>query len=146
MDIVPRDEKRLGDATTSAIVVGRIAIVVLWATKLFSVPAVGEGLTAESPPLKCDIGPVAQTYGMTQWMVYSCNDHRSVIIVSAPGNPAMPFYFTFFPRANGYQIFGEGTGRKDATVAAYDELKALTVWDITVLIQETKQLEETKQQ
>jgi len=88
--------------------------------------------------LKCDIGPVLKTYGMTQWLVYSCNDHRSVVIVSAQGNPAIPFYFTIFPRANGYQILGEGTGRKNATVAAYDELKALTGGDIIGLIEETK--------
>jgi len=92
----------------------------------------------QAQPLKCDIGPVARTYGATQWLVYSCDDNRSVVIVSAPGNPATPFYFFFFPSADGYQLNGEGTGQKDATNAAFGDLRKLSERDITMLIAETK--------
>ena len=39
----------------------------------------------------CTIGPITKTYGQTQWLAYSCNDDKTVVIVSAPGSPAMPF-------------------------------------------------------
>ncbi len=61
-----------------------------------------------------------------------------MVIVSAPGNAAMPFYFTFYPHENGYRLYGEGTGRKDATEAAFEELKALSEQEIAALIQQTK--------
>src|SRR5262249_32295951 len=95
--------------------------------------------TAEEPKLlNCDIGPATKTYGKTQWLVYSCSDARTVVIVSAPGNPAMPFSFAFYPKRNGYQLSGEGTGRKDATDAAFEELRVLSEQDISALIEQTK--------
>jgi len=66
---------------------------------LLAVPASGE--TSPAPQLNCNIGPVAKTYGRTQWLVYSCDDDRSVVIVSASGNPATPAYFMFSPREMG---------------------------------------------
>ncbi len=107
---------------------------VLWTAVTTSLPATGE----ERQPLKCDIGPVAKTYGKTQRLVYSCSDERTVVIVSAPGNPAMPFYFTFYTQGNGYQLSGEGAGPKDATSAAFEELKALSEQDIAALIEQTR--------
>ena len=107
---------------------------VLWAALTTSLSATGE----EPKLLKCDIGPVTKTYGKTQWLVYSCSDERTVVIVSAPGNPATPFYFAFYPQANGYHLSGEGTGRKDATDAAFEELKVLSGQDIAALIEQTK--------
>jgi hypothetical protein len=104
----------------------------LWATALVLHPA------ASDDPLKCDTGPVAKTYGDTPWLVYSCDDNRTVVIVSAPGSPATPFYFTFHPQGNGYRLSGEGTGRKDVTDAAFGELQALSAQDIAALIERTK--------
>jgi hypothetical protein len=80
---------------------------------------------AEDSPLDCSIGPVDKTYGGTSWIVYGCRDGKSVVVVAAAGNPAGPFYFMFFPEADGYKLVGEGTGDKKATQAAYDELSAL---------------------
>src|SRR5262249_35369526 len=96
----------------------------VWTAALFAPPATGEEVN--STLLQCDIGPIAKTFGRTQWLVYSCNDNRTVIIVAAPGNPATPFYFAFYPQAEGYRLVGEGTGRKDAPKAAFDELQALS--------------------
>jgi hypothetical protein len=99
-------------------------------------PVAGE--EAKPQQLKCDIGPVNKTYGKTQWLVYSCDDSRTVVVVTAPGNPALPFYFMFAPQAGGYQLSGEGTGQKDATDAALHELQALSAADIMALIEQTK--------
>jgi len=118
----------------------RVAVIsaVLW-TALTALPSSAVGEDASTPePLKCDTGPVARTYGKTQWLVYSCDDQRSVVIVSAPGSPAAPFYFIFFPSEGGYRLRGEGTGRKDATSAAFTDLRALSGQDIAVLIEQTK--------
>ncbi len=112
--------------------------LVLWTAVLTSAPATGEEAISTPRPLTCDTGPVDKTYGKTRWLVYSCDDDRTVVIVSAPGNPATPFYFMFSPHENGYRLSGEGTGRKDATDAAFDELKALSARDIAALIEQTK--------
>jgi hypothetical protein len=109
---------------------------VLWA--MMSSATFGQESAPQPQPLKCNIGPVARTYGMTPWLVYSCDDDRSVVIISAPGNPAMPFYFMFSPSGDGYKLYGEGTGRKEATAAAFAELEDYTQQDIAALIKLTK--------
>lgn len=98
--------------------------------------------------MKCETGPLAKTYGKTSWVVYSCLDNRTVVIHSASGNPAMPFYFMFFPDKDkgGYRLYGEGTGKKDTTAAAYEELKSLSEQEITALIAETKSVGRAPQQ
>lgn len=107
-------------------------------TAAIPICATGAETVAKPQPLKCDIGPVTKTYGATQWQVYSCADQRSVVILSTPGSPAAPFYFMFSPGKDGYRLYGEGTGSKDATAAAYDELKVLSTADIAALIEQTK--------
>jgi len=72
-------------------------------------------LLSQRQSLKCNVGPVTKTYGSTEWLVYSCDDNHTVVIVAASGNPAMPFVFNFSPSNNGYQLHGEGTGSKEAT-------------------------------
>jgi hypothetical protein len=108
----------------------------LGATNFITVAAVSQ----DAPPtqMKCETGPLSKSYGGAAWLVYGCNDHRSLVIVSAPGNPATPFYFLFHPQGNGYQLEGEGTGRKEATAAAFGELKTLSERDIVALIAETE--------
>jgi hypothetical protein len=93
----------------------------------------------------CTIGPVTKTYGQSQWLVYSCNDDKTLVIVSAPGNPATPFYFTFLPTDAGHRLFGEGTGKKEATAAAFEQLKSLSEEDIANVIKETKEAKAPKQ-
>lgn len=111
-----------------------LLFALLWATALIPAPAIG----AEQQPLNCDTGPVNKAYGKTQWLVYSCNDNKTVVLVSAPGSPATPFVFTFYSKESGYQLHGEGTGHKEATAAAFNELKALSEQDIATLIEQTK--------
>jgi hypothetical protein len=93
-------------------------------------------LLAQQPNLKCLVGPVKRTYGNTPWLVYSCDDGQSIVIVTAPDSPAAPFYFIF----NGGHLRGEGTGNKAATDAAYNDLQRLTDADIKALITQTKQV------
>jgi hypothetical protein len=91
------------------------------------------------PPLTCKIGPVAKTFGGSEWLIFSCDDERSVVLVSAPGSRASPFVFMFHWTENGdYQLTGEGTGDNAATSAAYNELAALTPLDVDKLASETR--------
>lgn len=97
-------------------------------------------LAAKPAPLSCDIGPVNKTYGKTPWVIYSCNDNKTVVFVSAAESPAMPFVFTYYAKQSGYQLYGEGTGNKQATAAAYSELKQLSEADILRLIENTRRV------
>ena len=110
---------------------------------LLSLLAVGSGAHAQqasssAAPTKCDIGPVKRTFGGTKWLVYSCNDQISLVIVSAPGNPAMPFYFFLTPEGASYRLMGEGNGSKTASKAALDDLSKLTRAEIAALFAATK--------
>ena len=89
--------------------------------------------------ITCERGPVAtRTYGGTAWDVYGCNDNRSVAVVTARGNPALPFYFLFAERNGRYQLSGEGTGKPEFTRKAYEDLMRLTQQDIQALVKETQ--------
>jgi hypothetical protein len=92
---------------------------------------------AEQKSLNCNIGPAKKNYGNTPWLVYSCTDHSTVVVVSDTGSPAMPFYFTFYLKDGSYQLTGEGTGSKEATAAAFKDLGKLSETDIKKLIADT---------
>ena len=87
--------------------------------------AVSAPASAESSPMDCSIGPLDRTFGGTAWIVHGCSDGRSVVVVSARGNPGGPFYFMLFPDGGTFRLVGEGAGSKEATRAAHDELSAL---------------------
>ncbi len=93
----------------------------------------------------CNIGPVTKTYGQTQWLVYGCNDDKTLVIVAAPGNPGAPYYFTLLPNDAGHSLFGEGTGKREAAAAASEQLKSLSEEDIANVIKETKEAKAPKQ-
>jgi hypothetical protein len=89
-------------------------------------------------PLQCETGPINRVYGTTAWVVYSCDDSRTVVVVAAAGSPAAPFYFMFAPTSEGYRLVGEGNGNREATNAAYEELKKLSKDDVQAIIAATK--------
>jgi hypothetical protein len=91
---------------------------------------------AEPKKLNCEVGPITKTFGGSNWLVYSCGDFQSVIFVTAPGSPAMPFVFI---HADG-KLQGEGNGKKEFTGPAYAELKQLSESQIKQLIEETKKV------
>lgn len=89
--------------------------------------------------LTCDVGPVRKVFGGGLWQVRSCRQHPVLVITSAPDSPASPSQFIMFPAEGGYRLQGEGTGDRDATLAAVDDLKKLTFDQIIGLIEETRQ-------
>jgi hypothetical protein len=86
----------------------------------------------------CAIGPLDKTYGNAHWLVYGCTDGQNVVVVSAPGNPAMPFYFFFAHTSDGMKLYGEGNGDKLVTDAAFKELQLLSATDVALLYQQAK--------
>ncbi|GAB2493512.1 hypothetical protein GCM10027084_03080 [Pseudoxanthomonas sangjuensis] len=91
------------------------------------------------PALDCRIGPLHKTYGKTGWLVYACDDSRSIVIVSDQGNPASPFYFIVYVKPDGgMQLYGEGNGKESATRAAFDELKKLSQADVAALVEQAR--------
>ncbi|WP_157648622.1 hypothetical protein [Thiobacillus denitrificans] len=111
---------------------------------------VSSASTAENTPQACDVGPLSNTYGNTPWLVYSCNNDAAegnarVVLVSAPGNPAMPFVFFFYIKNGVYRLYGEGQGSKEASGAALAELQKLTQQGIENLIAQTKKVQAEKQ-
>ena len=89
---------------------------------------------------KCDVGPVIKTYGQGKWLVYSCDDDMTLLVLAAPDNPIKPFMFVLEPDSSGgYGVFfDESTGKNDASAATLAQLKALSRQEIADLIRETK--------
>jgi hypothetical protein len=127
------------------VTVGYAKRIVLSATLFWVVLNPIFAVAEDEDSFRCDIGPLTKTYGQGQWLVYSCNDDKTLLIVSAPGNPATPYYFTLLPTDAGHRLFGEGTGKKEATAAAFDQLKSLSEEDIANVIKETKEAKAPKQ-
>ena len=89
--------------------------------------------------ITCDRGPFgARTYGGTAWDVYGCNDDRSVAVVTAQGNPGLPFYFLFTESNGRYRLSGEGTGAPEFSSKAYADLARLSQQDILALVKQTQ--------
>ena len=93
--------------------------------------------------LQCTTGPIKKKFGDNHWKVYSCNDNKSVIIVSIPGSSAHPFYFLFYAKKDTYQLHGEGTGSRHASGAAYKEIRHFKSKEIRKLVRETKNMTKT---
>jgi hypothetical protein len=99
--------------------------------------AVAQG--PSEPRITCERGPFGtRTYGGYPWDLYGCSDNRSVAVVTAGGNPGMPFYFLFAERNGQYELSGEGSGRPEFTRRAYDDLRRLSQQDIRALVKETQ--------
>jgi hypothetical protein len=90
------------------------------------------------PPMKCETGPVNRTFGGTEWIVYSCSDQTSMVVISVRGNPASPFYFFLKPTGSGYIIRGEGNGDEQASTAAGDAIAKMTPAELGALLAATK--------
>ena len=89
-------------------------------------------------PMACETGPVSRAFGGTQWLVYSCADQASMVVVSAQGNPASPFVFILSPANGQYRVRGEGNGDRKASQAAGDALSKLTAAELADLLAATK--------
>ncbi len=100
-------------------------ITPLFALALLTSP-VQQDQDAASEPLQCRAGPIQRSFGGTQWLTYGCADHLTLIVVSAPGNPAMPFVFTMSKTDGGVRISGEGSGDRSSTAPAFEDLKKVS--------------------
>jgi hypothetical protein len=100
--------------------------------------ALGQEKSASTDTLECNIGPVTKRFGAGEWLVYACTDKKSVAIVALASNPAQPFYFFFAPNGDRYRLIGEGTGSKEATQAAFNELSVFSVDQVLRLAEEAK--------
>jgi len=98
----------------------------------------GTPAAGERPHLDCHVGPVTKSYGNNDWLVYSCSDNRSVVVVAKPENPAFEFYFILVPGPDKVDLYGEGVGDKTATEPAFRDLKELKAVDIAALVAETQ--------
>lgn len=96
---------------------------------------------AAQPQRNCVTGPITRTFGGTPWLIYSCDDHKSIVLVTAPGSPAAPFIFSFMMFEGRYQLHGEGTGRKKLTDAALNELRKLDAQDIALLVRQCQDVQ-----
>lgn len=88
--------------------------------------------------LDCKLGPAVKTIGGNEWLVYGCDDDKSIVIVSGKENPASPFVFFVIFNDGVYQKRGEGNGDKKATEAAFDEVKSYSNSEILSLLEEAK--------
>ena len=111
------------------VIVLNIALLASWTNSIAD---------SHTKALRCDIGPAIKQFGGSQWLVYACNDNKSIVVVSAPGNPAMPFYFSFQIMNVEYKLNGEGSGSKDASNAAFIELQKLSKDEILKLLNEAR--------
>lgn len=99
---------------------------------------------AQDAPMDCRVGPVIKTFGGSKWLVNSCSDGRTVILMAMNDSPAHPCFIKIAPTTRGYNIDGRGKGDRQATNAAMDELGALSVADIQAMIGETVQARKLK--
>lgn len=79
----------------------------------------------QAEPIKCKVGPIDHRFGGTEWQVYACDDGRSLLAVTKDGNPAAPFHFIIAATEKGHELYGEGSGDKAASDAAYAALQKL---------------------
>ncbi|WP_191621467.1 hypothetical protein [Marinihelvus fidelis] len=95
-------------------------------------------LTANAAePMACNTGPVNTELGGTTWQLSSCSDGRSLVFVTAEGNPAMPFVFMIQRGGEKTRIAGEGNGDKTYTAAAFEHLKTMSEADFDKLVIKT---------
>lgn len=87
-----------------------------------------------SEPMECKIGPIEKEFGGTKWIVYACSDQESIVVVSAPGNPAMPFLFSVSLKGGEYVVTGEGNGDRAFSNLAYDAISRLTKEQIQAML------------
>lgn len=102
-------------------------------------PPPGSAPAASAPSLNCDKGPLNRTFGGTAWLVYGCEDGKTLVVAAREGNPAAPFYFILYPKGDGHGLYGEGIGDKKATAPAFEDLKRLDSAAIAALVAEAEQ-------
>ena len=111
-----------------------------FAAAFAAAPAASGSAPAEAQPsLDCDKGPLHRSFGGTAWLVYGCEDKRTLVVAAARGNPAGPFYFILYRKGESLELYGEGTGDRKATAPAFEDLKRLDAGAVAALLAATEQ-------
>jgi hypothetical protein len=84
------------------------------------------------------MGPVNRTLGGGEWLIYGCDDGKTLVVVSEAHNAAAPFYFVLSPQGTSHHLDSEGSGYKRASDAAGDELQRLSPGEIAALVAEAR--------
>jgi hypothetical protein len=105
---------------------------------LTSIVGVAAGEQPSQTPMKCETGPASRQFGGSAWIVYSCDDQHSMVVISSESNPASPFYFVLKAQDGKYDIHGEGNGSQEASDAAAKELSQLSSTALADLLAATK--------
>lgn len=87
--------------------------------------------------IACKTGPVARTYGGQSWLVYSCADRRSIMVVSNHGDSPTA-YIMLSPARGHVEVIGEGWGTGTEGNAAFAELKGMSARQLGILVAETR--------
>ncbi len=118
---------------------GLALMAITWLAPAVGAYASGQQESERTPDLKCEVGPLNRSYGETDWLIYACDDSRSIVVVSDKGNPALPFFFILYVKPDGTMtLYGEGDGDKATTAAAFEDLKRLTREDVMALVREAR--------
>ena len=81
--------------------------------------------------IKCDAGPIARTFGKSEWLVTLCDD--GALMFSPGSNSRAPQFFS--TRLGGVgDPFVKGRPRDKRARAAYDEVQSLTTEQIEALV------------
>jgi hypothetical protein len=96
------------------------------------------GSHSKPPAMQCFFGPVPRTFGGAPWLVYACDDGKSLVVVTDQHNAASPFYFVISPHGDAFSVNGEGNGSKVVSDAAGDELTKMSVAQVAELWAQAK--------
>lgn len=102
-----------------------------------SVPAIAQE-DPEPVRLTCDVGPLYRFFGGNSWIVYSCSDQASMIVMAPPETAAGNSYLVLKADVAGYEIFAESDGDREITEAARKELSEMTMGELAGLLADTR--------
>ena len=95
-------------------------------------------VSSAADSLDCFVGPIEMQVGPGRWQVTSCSDGRSIVFATVAGNPAMPFVFIVMRGGQKSIVNGEGNGSKEASAAAFEQIKSMTETQFDAIVEVTK--------
>ena len=111
-------------------------LVIVFLLVAFSIAVPGQTVDGKRAPLNCTTGPLVKEIGGSTWLVYACNDGKSLAVVSAPDSPASPANFIVAAKGGVYAVSGEGNGQQNAMKAAFEALSTMSSEAVVALYKE----------
>lgn len=116
-----------------------VVALVAGCAAIAATPAAAQAAKDGAPAkLTCETGPVHRDFGGHDWVVYSCSDSASLIVMAPPGTEAGNSYIFLRGDVSGYEISAEAEGERAITDAAHAELSAMTTAEIAALLADTR--------